>query len=149
MSGRRRSAKGGNPKGGSPAPPEMRARVAELRALGRGVAAIARETGLGETTVRRWLKAPELAAEVRQISEDTRKAALDKLKAGAEGAVDRLLQIVREGEDGDAIAAAKTLLSRVGIVEGAALQLQGEALDPLAMAARLLQTAGEAPIGGG
>lgn len=136
MSDRRRPPKG---KGGASKPAELRARAAELRAAGQTAADIARALGLAGTTVRRWLKAPELAAEVRAISEDTRKAAIEKLKAGAEGAVDRLLRIVREGEDGDAIAAAKTLLSRVGIVEGAALDLTtttGE--DPLARIQRLL-----------
>lgn len=129
------------PKPGRAKPPELRARAFELRAAGKTERQIAQALNLHRSTVSRWLREPEAAAEVKALSSDTRASAVEKLKAGAEAAVDALIEVITDPEaDPHArVSASKTLLSRVGIVEGAALDLTtGAGEDPLARIQRLL-----------
>lgn len=127
------------PKPGRAKPERLRARAIELRAAGKTEREIAAVLKIHRSTVSRWLRDPGARAEVAEIGADTRAAAVAKLKAAAEGAVDRLLEVLQDGSDADAIAVAKTILGRVGIVEGATLEVSsGPAEDPVERIERLL-----------
>src|SRR5262245_29807917 len=67
--------------------------------------------GVGEATLRRWLRLPAFRAAYRRARRELVEEAVGRVQAATGQAVDALLQVARHGErDGDRVRAAVALL---------------------------------------
>ena len=75
------------------------------------VAAAAVQAGVGERTLRRWLKEPGFLAAYRNARRELVEGAVGRVQAAAGQAVDMLLAVAKDGaRDGDRVRAAVALL---------------------------------------
>jgi hypothetical protein len=75
------------------------------------VAAAAGKAGIGERTLRRWMKIPEFLSAFRRERRRAVESAVGRIQAGTGLAVDTLLAVARDGaKDGDRVRAAIALL---------------------------------------
>jgi hypothetical protein len=73
----------------------------------------AAEAGIGEATLRRWLRLPAFQAAYRQARRELVKAAVGRIQAATGTAVDTLLAVAESGKkDSDRVRAAIALLDR-------------------------------------
>lgn len=86
--------------------------VAVKLASGSSVAETARECGVGETTIRGWLREAEFAAHVREIRAELLSITVGKLANASAAAVDTLAANLNAERPGDAIGAAKAIIDR-------------------------------------
>jgi hypothetical protein len=74
-------------------------------------AAAAAKAGIGEATLRRWLRLPAFAAAYRAARRELVEAAVGRIQAATGQAVDTLLDVAKDGaKDGDRVRAAVALL---------------------------------------
>ena len=74
--------------------------------------AACREAKISKNTVYRWFKGEGFNAELQKLRNETFEAALNKVRRGAEGAADVLLELMQAAEDeASRIRCAQTILS--------------------------------------
>ncbi|MCS6774390.1 MAG: hypothetical protein NZ693_09830 [Thermoflexales bacterium] len=94
----------------------------QLRAIehltsGCSRAETARRVGVGETTIRRWLRAPEFQAALREAQGEVWRMLLGRLGAVATSAVDALHAALQDGQPSLRVRAADVLLARLVAVK--------------------------------
>jgi len=88
------------------------------------LAAAAKSAGIGEATLRRWLRLPAFLAAYRKARRELVESAVGRVQAATGQAVDSLLEVARHGKrDGDRVRAAVALLDHAfrGVREADAL----------------------------
>src|SRR5262245_39037965 len=96
------------------------------------LAATAAAIGIGEATLRRWLRLPAFRTAYRQARCELVEAAVGRVQAATGQAVDTLLEVARHGKrDGDRVRAAVALLDHAfrGLCDADALHGDREAAD--------------------
>src|ERR1035438_1462579 len=78
---------------------------------GLSIAAAALKTGIGEATLRRWLKLPAFATEYRKARRQLVRDTIGRLQGPVGEAVDTLRAVTRDGKkESDRVRAAVALL---------------------------------------
>lgn len=93
---------------------EKQIHAARLEASGMIMREISVEVGVSRRQLYRWRDVPAYAVFVRQLKEDTARAARHTLESGARKAAARILSLVDSDDEKVALAAATTLLDRTG-----------------------------------
>jgi hypothetical protein len=82
-------------------------------------AAAAREAGVSEATLHRWLRLPAFRASYRQTRRQLVEGAIGRIQAATGQAVDALLTVTRDGrKDSDRVRAAVALLASISTLPG-------------------------------
>ena len=97
---------------------ERRTRAIEMRTAGASNRAIAKELGVGESTVCRWFKEPQTAQKAHEAHIDATENARRILRDSATEAADALRANLKADAASDRTTAAKDILDRVGILKG-------------------------------
>lgn len=118
------------------APADLAARLVS----GESQTAIARELGVRQDTIKRWVGHPTVIAEIAELRRAALTAARRRLEAGSEEAVDVVLRTMTEdtgsrcevcGRSGatprDRLTAAEMVLSRVGLPKSSAVVIEAAA----------------------
>ncbi|MBL8825207.1 MAG: hypothetical protein JNJ77_21650, partial [Planctomycetia bacterium] len=72
---------------------------------------VADQTGVGRTTIHRWMKEPQFRSALRQTRRELVESAIGQLQAASAQAVETLITVARKGRrDGDRVRAAMALL---------------------------------------
>src|SRR5262245_10718302 len=79
-------------------------------AAGQSISDVARENGVAERTIHRWLRSPKAQKVIRRYRNEITSTALGRLNAGLLAAADTLVDLLKADSEQTRLGAARTIL---------------------------------------